>query len=264
MNVKLEFMSWPEVKENLSKPHVIIIPIGSTEEHGGHLPLNVDAAIATWVSDHAAQKVTGETNIRVMVAPTVVYTSVKPHHRKFPGTLSINVNTFMQTIEDLMDTCLDQGFKNIIALTSHLENNSPLDVAVRRVKERRHEANIFAISTVYGIGFDAKPPASKAGPAGVGHALEGETAYCMVIEPDLVHLDKTIIGSRRVSLSPRYIGVTGTDRSHGVVYCSGVEEDDSGTGGDPRLASREEGEKHLNSMVNDLADIIIQVANLKK
>jgi creatinine amidohydrolase len=265
MNIRLDQMSWPEVKEALKQPHAVILPIGSTEEHGAHLPLNVDAACATYISEHAAQKVVSETDIRVLVAPTIVYTDVTPSHKQFPGTVSIKLDTFINMVEDIIESFLDQGFKNIIALSAHLENNSPLEVAIRMIKERRPEANIFALSTVFGIGFDGKPALSKAGWAGVGHALESETAFCLVMQPHLVHLEKAILGARHLPLSQRYIGATGEDKSKGVLYCSGVTGDEeSGTHGDPRLASKELGEKSLNAMVSDLADIITQVVKPAK
>jgi creatinine amidohydrolase len=261
MNVRLDLMSWPEVKETLSKTNVVVLPIGSTEEHGAHLPLNVDAACATYISENAARKVMSETDICVLVAPTIVYTDVTPHHKKFPGTIGIKLDTFMSMVEDIIEAFLDQGFKNIIAMSSHLENNSPLEVAIRKVKEKRPQANLFAVSSVFGIGFDAKSGLSEVGWAGVGHALEGETSYCLVMQPERVHLERTILGSRHLSLSTRYIGATGEDRSKGILFCSGVEEsDEAGTAGDPRHASREKGEKSLNAMVSDLADIIVQVA----
>jgi creatinine amidohydrolase len=265
MNVRMDQMSWPEIKEVLKQPHAVILPIGSTEEHGAHLPTNVDAACATYISEHAARKVAGETDIRVLVAPTIVYTDVMPAHKKFPGTVAIKLDTFISLVQDIIEALLDQGFKNIIALSAHLENNSPLEVAIRMIKERRPEASIFALGTVAGIGFDGKPALSKAGWAGVGHALELETAFCLVIQPHLVHLERAIIGERYLPLSQRYIGATGEDKSKGVLYCSGVSGDEeAGTHGDPRLANKELGEKSLNAMVSDLADIIIQVVKPAK
>ena len=51
MTVRLDEMSWPEVKEVISRPNLIILPFGSTEQHGAHLPLNTDSAIATYLAE---------------------------------------------------------------------------------------------------------------------------------------------------------------------------------------------------------------------
>lgn len=264
MKVRMDELSWPEIRDILTQPNAVILPMGSTEEHGAHLPLNVDSLVATYIAESAARKVVEENNIDILVAPTIAYTDVTPH-KMFPGTVGVKLDTFMKMVVDILEAFLDQGFKNIIALSGHLENNSPLQVAVRMVKEKRPQANIFAVTSVFGIGFDAKPPLSKAGWNGVGHALESETSYCLFLQPQNVHLEKTILGSRYLPLSSRYIGPTGQDKSKGILYCSGITGDEeSGTQGDPRLASKEQGEKILAAMVNDLADIIVQIVRPAK
>ncbi len=99
----------------------------------------------------------------------------------------------------------------------------------------------------------------------MGHALEGETSFSLVIQPQNVHLEKAIIGSRNLPISSRYIGIDGEDKTKGVLYVSGITgNEESGTHGDPRMASKEEGEKKLKAIVNDLADIMIQAAKLGK
>jgi creatinine amidohydrolase len=262
--VRLDEMSWPEVREILSKRHAVILPIGSTEEHGAHLPLNVDSLTATYIAERAARKVKEDSNIDVLVAPTIDYTDVSPH-RRFPGTIGIKLDTFMKVAVDVIEAFLDQGFDNIIALSGHLENNSPLEVAMRMVKEKRPKANIFAVTHVHGLGFDAMPGLVKAGLAGMGHALEVETSFSLVIQPQNVHLEKTIKGHRKLPISSRYIGQTGEEKGKGILYCSGIEEsEESGTAGDPTMASKEAGEKLLSAMIKDLADVVVQVVKIKE
>jgi creatinine amidohydrolase len=261
VKVRLDEMSWPDVREFLTKPHAIILPIGSTEEHGAHLPLNVDSLTVTYIAESAARKVMEENNLNVLVAPTIDYTDVSPH-KMFPGTIGVKLDTYLRVLVDIMEAFLDQGFQNIIALSGHLENNSPLEVAVRMVKEKRPKANLFALTAVHGLGFEAMPGLVKAVPAGIGHALEIETSYSMVIQPQNVHLEKTLKGYRKLPISTRYIGPTGQDKSKGVLYCSGVlESEESGTAGDPTMASKEAGEKLLAAITKDLADIVVQVIN---
>ncbi len=264
MIVRLDEMSWPEVKGVLSKPNAVILPLGSTEEHGAHLPVNFDSSCTTYIAEHAARKVMNENKICVLVAPTIDYTEVSLH-KMFPGTIGVKADTLIKVIMDVVGSFLDQGFKNIIALTGHRENRASLEVAFTMIADDHPEANIFAITSVRGIGFDARPGLVKAGIVGEGHALEVETSMALVIEPQNVHLDKAIIGSRKLPLSPRYIGDTGKDTSKGVIYCSGITGfEESGTFGDPTMASKEAGEKLLSAMIGDLADIIVQVVKPQK
>jgi len=263
MTVRLDEMSWPEVKEVLNKPNAVILPIGSTEQHGAHLPVNFDSSCGTYIAEHAAQKVVDEHKISVLVAPTIDYAEVSLH-KMFPGTIRVKADTLIRVIVDIVGSFLDQGFNNIIALSSHRENDCPLEVALTMIADDHPRANVFAVSSI-DIGFDAPPELVKAGTPGMGHALEVETSMALVIEPQNVHLDKAIIGSRELPLSPRYIGATGKDTSKGIIYCSGLKGfEESGTFGDPTMASKEEGEKILSAKISDLADIIVQVVKPQK
>jgi len=263
MTVRLEQMSWPEIKEALSKLNVVVLPIGSTEEHGTHLPVNVDSLCTTYIADKAAEKVVKEHKIDVMVAPTIHYGEVS-HHKMFPGTIGVKADTLIRMLIEIVGSFLEQGFKNVIVVTGHHENCSPIEVALTMVADCYPGANIFGVSTM-GLGFDARPGLVKAGVAGSGHSLEVETSQAMVIQPQNVHLERAATGSRVLPLSERYIGATGKDTSKGVIFVSGLRGfEQTGTFGDPTKASKEAGQKILTAQINDLADIILQVAKLDK
>ncbi|GAI19376.1 unnamed protein product, partial [marine sediment metagenome] len=87
MEIRLENLSWPEVKEVLKKPHAVILPTGSVEQHGLHLPLNVDYRCPTYVAELAAGKVAKEHDIRVLVAPAVHYGETSSTFADFPGVI---------------------------------------------------------------------------------------------------------------------------------------------------------------------------------
>ncbi|MFC1868701.1 creatininase family protein [Thermodesulfobacteriota bacterium] len=264
MKVRLDEMTCPEVKEAITKRHAVILPLGATEEHGAHLPLYTDSHAGTYIAEHAAGKVAEAHDIRVMVAPTIVYTDVSMH-KKFPGTIGVKVETLINTIVDIVEGFLDQGFKNVIALNAHLQNACSLESAFRIVADRRPKANIFAVTSVLGLGFEAMPGLVKAGPVGMGHALEVETSCALFMHPEHVYLDRVVTGSRKLPLSERYVGPTGGFRNKGVIYCPEyMGHDESGIAGDPAMASREAGEKLLTAIISDLADIIVQVASLEE
>jgi len=265
MKVRLAEMSWPEVKEALSKPNIVILPMGSTEQHGTQLPLNVDSATATYLAEHAAQKVADENGISALVAPTIDYTDVSVH-KMFPGTIGIKVDTLIRIIADIVESFLDQGFSNILALNSHFQNRCSMEAAFRIVADRHPEANLFAVCSIgLGIEIETDENIIKAGLTGMGHALEVETSQSLVIQPQNVHLDKAGIGSRKLPLSEKYIGATGMDNSKGVIFHPGAKGfEKTGTQGDPTKASRELGEKILSVQLNAVAEIIVQIIKGKK
>ena len=259
MTVRLDEMTWPEVKGALSKPHAVILPLGSTEEHGYHMPLFTDSFAATYISEQAARQVMEGHDMCIMVAPTIDYTDVSLH-KTFPGTIGVKVETLINVVVDIVESFLDQGFKNVIAMNGHLQNNCSIEAAFRIINSRRPEANIFAVCSVLGLGFEAMPGLVKAGKEGMGHALEVETSCALVMHPEKVCLDKARIGSRALPISEKYIGPNGELRSRGVIFCPPRgSHDETGTGGNPNMACVETGEKVLTAIINDLADIIVQV-----
>lgn len=260
---RLSELSWPKVAEIMDKPNVIILPMGSTEQHGAHLPLNVDSICATSIAEKAACKVMETTDIYVLIAPTIHYTDVSIH-KIFPGTIGIKADTLVRVLCDIVTSLLVQGFRNIILFSSHHENNCPMEMALRLINDDNKDTNVFAITSM-GLGFDVRPGLIKAGVAGQGHALEIETSMSMVLQPQNVHLEKVLKGSRKLPLSTRYIGEAGSDKTRGVVYCSGITGfEESGILGDPTMSSKEQGEKIFSAMIKDLADIIVQVSKVKK
>jgi creatinine amidohydrolase len=98
MELRLAEMSWLDVEEVLKKPNAIILPVGAIEEHGLHLPLNVDSRIATYVSEHAAKKVMEENQISVLVAPCINYTET--------AGLGFALSGYVGTIGLSMDTII--------------------------------------------------------------------------------------------------------------------------------------------------------------
>lgn len=259
MTVRLDEMTWLEVKEALKKPHVILLPVGSTEQHGPHLPLNIDSFWATYLAEQTARMVTDHyKDVSILVAPTIHYTDVSCH-KMFPGTVGVKVDTLIRIIEDIVKSFIEQGFKKIILCNSHLENNCSIEAALRKVASEFPNAGLYGVNLV-ALGFDVRLNLTKAGSEGMGHALEAETSMALAMQPHNVKLDRATSGNRKLPLSEKYLGASGMDRSKGVIYCTGISGwEESGIMGNPTLASKEEGEKIIEATRDHLADIVMQI-----
>jgi creatinine amidohydrolase len=264
MRVRFGELTWPEIEEILQMRHAVILPVGSTEEHGAHLPVNVDSMEATYLSEQTAKKIIStHKDLSVLVAPTIHYTDISAH-KMFPGSIGVSIDTLIKTIRDIVESLLDQGFNNIIAFVSHRENNCSVEAALRMINDKYPHAHIFAVSMV-SLGWELRLKICKAGLVGVGHALEAETAMSLVMQPQNVKLDRTIKGSRELPLPEKFIGNIGKDQHRGILYyppklLRGWEK--SGISGDPTMASAEEGTQIINAVVDDFPDIIVRVINL--
>lgn len=111
-------MTWPEVAEVDRDRAVILLPMGSVEQHGHHGPLTTDTIVSLRLSKPLADAVPELTWLEL---PPLIYGYAK-HSTVFPGTISIEASTFSLLVRDVLRGVLNQGFRNIVLLNSHYEN----------------------------------------------------------------------------------------------------------------------------------------------
>lgn len=270
--IKFEDMSWPEVAEALKEPNAIILPVGSIEQHGPHLPLNVDFRIVEYIAWQAARKVSDEHKIRILVAPVVRYAEISTGFSKtFPGTIGLSFNTFMSVIGDVIWSLVNQGFINIIVLNGHVPNHEAIAASLRRMggelrAKRIPNIGLFAINW-WDMGLDVLPHIRKS-EAGL-HAEEMETSIALVVEPENVHLEKALKWFPSYALSKKWVGSCNLVRDviPRVFYHSraklpkgpGDPVEAQGIMGDPTVATKETGEKIVSAVVDDLAKVIVEI-----
>lgn len=128
--MRLEGFTWTEVAERAASS-VLAVPVGSTEQHGPHLTLSVDTAIAVELCRRLS-----ESRPDVLVAPAVPYGS-SGEHAWFPGTLSIGAETTEAVLVELGRSA--DAFAGVLFVSAHGGNAGPLSAAVRRlISEGRH------------------------------------------------------------------------------------------------------------------------------
>ncbi len=127
--VRLENLSWTQIRELQSAgADLLLLPIGATEQHGPHLPINTDTVIATATCDYASAR-TG-----VPVLPAINYSVSIGHTEKWPGTFSLFHETFIHTLRELAAWAAATGWKRLIFVNSHFGNDASLRVAVDRLR----------------------------------------------------------------------------------------------------------------------------------
>ena len=233
-------MTDPEVQAALKRTQTIIIPTGSTEQHGPHGPLLTDAIIPTEVARRVAER-TG-----ALVGPTINYSLSYPHVG-FTGLVHIRVPTFMALIEDLCASYTSIGFRRIVFLNGHYDNTYAIAYACANAAERM-PAGARAFPVNYWDGMTAEEAGEFFGPTTGLHANRGETSAVMAIERRLVDLD-----AANAELPP-FPEVTNQAPVHTAFFFSSPgsvhRASASGTWGDARESSAEYGERYL-SVVTD-------------
>jgi creatinine amidohydrolase len=186
--LRLEELRWPEVKAALeSGADTVVFGVGSTEQHGPHLPLSSDTLMGDWLAEATARRLGN-----ALIAPTLCV-GCSEHHLAFPGTISIEATTLQEILISYCKTLLKHGFRRAIIIPSHGGNFEAVREAVNRLREQLPDKQFFAfcdlkrlvevshrLSKEYGIA----PGASGA------HAGEFETSILLHLRPDLVDMQQ--------------------------------------------------------------------------
>ncbi|MFX0549729.1 creatininase [Hathewaya histolytica] len=194
MEIKMENLTWPEFNERKDKD-VVLLPIGSVEQHGPHLPLYTDTIISNNLAELLAKKVNGI----VMPAISYGYKSLPASGGGplFPGTIDLNGNTLMAIIQDILNELIIDGVKKIVLVNSHYENEAFLLEAVDLVCRGNipNDVKILIINwwdqisneTIDKV-FDEVPFPGWA----LEHAAITETSLILKFAPELVHMERLV------------------------------------------------------------------------
>jgi creatinine amidohydrolase len=235
-----------DIKGLAARDAVVIVPVGSTEQHGPHLPTEVDTLIVREIARRAARQALSTTP--VVVTPTV-WSGLAEHHMSLGGTLSLDFATFSSVLRCLCRSLVRQGFRRILLLNGHGGNVAALTVVVNELAveldapiatatywhlARREFAEILEHQTT------------------VRHACEAETSMLLTIAPELVD---TSLAVQAIGPTSRELAdVTGTDAAHR--WRSFKARTDHGVIGDPSSARADKGENLLSAAAGAVAKLI--------
>lgn len=253
MRVRLGEYTWPEVRDLLARDPVVIVPVGAFEQHGHHLPLAVDAMTAGAMAEAGAEAANAE-GACVVVTPTL-WTGYSPHHRDFPGTITLDDEVFGKLVEQVSLSLHGAGFRRILVLNGHGGNMALLRNAVQALRYR-HGVRISTAS-YWDFAVPQITEWRRSPPGGIMHACEMETALMLAQRPDLVRMDK----AEDVFLKRSRWGMA--DLTSGSIVTSAAsfaELTPSGVIGAPTLATEERGHDLTARIVAALAEFLVDFA----
>ena len=224
-----------QIAEAIRKNAVIILPVGTTEEHGAHLPVETDAIIAKYVGDRLGEACT-KAGIPVLVMRTVYYGFSMGIIRKWPGCPNINSRTFMDYIYSMVDSLIKEGFRKIVLLDCHGNHDSLLRTVMREIADKHNIYIMILQPFALASGTYNK---LKKDPEGDIHGGEYETSCILHIAPELVDTSAyTNVDAIRCNSPLR-----------GPVSTWGLQETKTGLFGDPTYATGELGKACLDTAV---------------
>jgi creatinine amidohydrolase len=258
----LERMTWPEVDEAIGRGvDAVLLPIGTTEQHGPHMPLDTDCFIARSLSTRAAEL--GEAQgLSILVAPTLNVT-LSWYHMQFPGSLRLSTTTFLQVFREVCDSLVHHGLERIVAVNGHGGNIAALTVAVNHYLETTGR-RVF-LAQWWDLASDVL--AEVEGP--LIHAEEAETSLALALG-QRVHLDRATRDAYDRGGAVREAGLPWTSlgryemrpKGPGVIVPMDMLRDITASGvvGDATRASRELGGRMLEAVVPRVVQVCREIA----
>ena len=241
-------LTWPEAEKYLEKMDVAILPVGSIEQHGPHLPLDTDSFDAGYL---ASQVAAACSEPKPLVLPLVSY-GVSYHHEGFKGTISINNDTLSKLVYEIGMSLARNGIKKIVIINGHGGNTPSLNFAAQMINR---DAQIF-VCVDSGDTSDVDIYRLVETPNDV-HAGEFETSTSLAVRP---HLVRTPLAGKSIpEFSSRYLNFTSKRGISWYAYTKKLSE--SGVMGDPSKATAKKGKKMWQIMI---AHLVTFVEDLKR
>jgi creatinine amidohydrolase len=245
---RLASLTWPEAREAVESNQLVVLPVGSTEAHGPHLPLDVDSHQVGYIAELVAER-TG-----ALVAPTLPY-GYATTWMEFPGTMTFQADTYQQVLFELVSSILEHGFRRVMILNGHRPNNTSVDVAARRAIDglpRDSEATVTAVS-YWEPGAVRVHALRRSRLGGMGHACEFETSVQLATRPELVKMDR-LANVRPPLVGWDLVGPSEPARTYGRWPAPSAEH--PAIFGDPTVASAESGRAFLEAVVDSLVEFV--------
>ncbi len=246
----LEEFTWQEVESRRNEvKNTIIIPVGSVEQHGAHLPLGTDTYAAISIAERTAEKED------CLIAPPIYY-GWSPHHMVLPGTVTVRPEILVELVYDVLESLAQHGFHRFVLLNGHRIVNVPwLQLAAERAK-RLLKVKVVVADPAY----LSKTLARTTDLGKVGHADEIETSHMLHSYPSVVQMDKAVDFAPP---RPILLDIDPSNVDDSLCYVPSSEEEMAGAvregggcTGSPSRSSKEKGQDYLEWVTDRLAEAV--------
>jgi len=251
---RYEKLTWPEINDAVELRKVCIVPCGAVEQHGPHLPLDVDLVCPGGIAKGAGEAMPD----KILVLPTIAY-GYTGHVMDFPGTINTHWETFIKQVLDVTKSLAYHGFKKIVLLNGHGSNMPNLDLAARRTNlETDAECVLAAWWNLLTVDKSFLPSWRESKfPGGCAHACELETSLYLYLDEGNVRKDKIRNGTIKYNAddSPfNWVDLFAAGPATLISWTSSYSE--TGVLGEPELATKEKGERAYNEAVKQLCRFV--------
>lgn len=252
-------MTWLEVKEALEQTDIVLVSVGSVENHGAHLPLDSDNLKNQEFMRRTSKKLE-ERGIKNVYGPMIPF-GLCPNHMDFAGTITISDFTLHNLIKDVCLSLIKHGFKRLVLFVGHGGNWPTMRLVARELKDET-SARMFVINyhMLYGPQYPeiSKSARPRFGADGEWHGGDFGTSLLLTIRPDLVHMDKARVYFADDFMQNKKASAGGLapPLDDWLMYNTKDLAPDYGAVGDALCATAETGELLLEKVTDQIADFL--------
>ena len=251
---RYEKLTWPEIDDAVELGKVCIVPCGAVEQHGHHLPLDVDLVCPMGIANGAGR----EAPESMLVLPIISY-GYTGHVMDFPGTINCHFEHFMRMVLDVTKSLAYHGFKKIILLNGHGSNMPNLDLVARRTNlETDAECVRTGWWQLLSVDKEFMPGWRESKfPGGCAHAGELETSLYLYLDEDGVRKDKIkngVISFNEEGSPFHYVDLM--EQGPGTVVSWTSSYSETGVLGEAELATKEKGRRAYEEAVKQLVTFV--------
>ena len=236
-------LTWEEMNEAISMQKLVVLPTGSTEQHGKHLPLDTDV----FLTESVCLEVGRRAPDKVLVLPPIAY-GLNLHHIDFPGTVHIEPEVFIAFCLNITKSLAYHGFEKVLLVNGHGSNAPLVDLVARKTTlQTRSLCFACAYPSFLLQAFDGVRESEV-----MAHADEFETSLYLHLAGDRVKMDKAEKGDDRMG---KYVS---SDSTSSYVRFNDYwgRWTELGVHGDPTVASAEKGDIVFEAAVSGLVELV--------
>ena len=241
----LSYLTWTQVSQLPDKANtVIVLPTGSTEQHGPHLPCAVDTIIAAGVMGHALARLPA--SVPAYALAPITY-GKSDEHLHFPGTVTLDGTTLLETVTQIGESVYRMGFRKLLIVNGHGGQPQVMEMAARELRLRHGDYVVLPHFTwrVPHVAGQFMTDREKRLSMHAGHA---ETAILMALAPHTVHMEHAV-----ANYPPEFPSKVLSGDGRPACAWTARDFGTSGVIGDPFPATPEQGQAILDSLAQSWA-----------
>lgn len=232
---------------------ILIVPVGSVEQHGYHLPVGTDSLLVEAVTYGGIEKV--DQDLPILVTP-VIWTGYSPHHQSFGGTVTLDATQLIDLLDAVVESFLNDPFDNILLINGHGGNISHVNTAISVIGDKHSEIDAMSL-TYFLLATPFLDDLRDSGTGGMAHGGEFETSLMLHLFPDLV--DEEQIEATMLDESYTFGIDDLVEGGEAKIHRNFDFYSDSGAVGDPSVSSAEKGAVLFERLTERMADLLLEV-----